>query len=184
MLKRIISFLLAVTFWLSCLPVVSVPATAEDTAFTEETPVEEIPEKEEPVETEPVVSEPAEQEPVPEPTEQTIVGIAVQTLPKKTKYIQNQEMLDLKGGSIAVNFSDGSQKILDMSVADKVNGFDNTVLGGQTIEVAYLGFYTYFDIVVIEETDPIRLQFNGWAVKNSYLKGEPLDLTGGELTII
>lgn len=91
MLKRMISFVLALVLCLSCLPAVPLQVMAEDTAETV------VVSEEEP--------EPAETEVVPEPTvpvtpTRKVVGIEVCELPDKCEYIQNKESLDPTGGTL------------------------------------------------------------------------------------
>ena len=70
--------------------------------------------------------------------EKTITAISIKTKPAKTEYIQNKEQLDLTGGSIELTYSDGSKTEISMNSSDViVSGFNNKVLGKNTITLTY-----------------------------------------------
>ena len=84
--------------------------------------------------------------------EKTITAISIKTKPAKTEYIQNKEQLDLTGGSIEVTYSDGSKTEISMNSSDViVSGFNNKVLGKNTITVTYKEKTAQFDIEIKEE---------------------------------
>ena len=90
-----------------------------------------------------------EQKPI---VEKTITAISIKTKPAKTEYIQNKEQLDLTGGSIEVTYSDGSKTEISMNSSDViVSGFNNKVLGKNTITVTYKEKTAQFDIEIKEE---------------------------------
>lgn len=78
----------------------------------------------------------------------TVTGIEVTTLPVKTQYAENEE-LDVTGGIIAVSCSDGTVQSVDL-MAEMVTGFNNTVVGPQTLTVTYEGFEAFFDVTVTQ----------------------------------
>ena len=90
-----------------------------------------------------------EQKPI---VEKTITAISIKTKPAKTEYIQNKEQLDLTGGSIEVTYSDGSKTEISMLSNDvTISGFDNKVLGKNTITITYKEKTAQFDIEIKEE---------------------------------
>ena len=84
--------------------------------------------------------------------EKTITAISIKTKPAKTEYIQNKEQLDLTGGSIEVTYSDGSKTEISMLSNDvTISGFDNKVLGKNTITITYKEKTAQFNIEIKEE---------------------------------
>ena len=75
-------------------------------------------------------------------------GIAVTTLPTKLEYVEGEEEFDPAGGIITVSYDDGSSEEVALS-ADMVGGFDNSVVGAQTLTVSYGGFTATFDIEIV-----------------------------------
>ena len=117
-------------------------------------------------------------EPVAEAAVETDIEII--SLPAKTSYAEGSEMLDLAGGRIAINYSDGGRKELRMGV-DMISGFDIDVPGEQTLTVTYAGKTAQFDVEVVAK------QMTGIAVtvlpaKLEYVAGEEFDAAGIEVT--
>ena len=87
--------------------------------------------------------------------EKTIVDISIETLPIKTKYIQNKEKLDLTGGKIKVQYNDGTlESILMNSEEVKVTGFDNSKVGKIKLDIEYLGKRTQMELEIVSKTVP------------------------------
>ena len=83
--------------------------------------------------------------------EKTVIGISVSKIPDKTMYIQNEEDLDLAGGKLKVTYNDNSTEELSLeSELITVNGFDNTKVGTNTLEITYMEFTITLEIVIIE----------------------------------
>lgn len=83
--------------------------------------------------------------------EKNVVGISIIKLPTKTQYIQNEEELDLTGGLLKVTYNDNSTEELNLnSELITVNGFDNTEVGTNTVEITYMEFTITLDVVIIE----------------------------------
>ena len=83
--------------------------------------------------------------------EKSVVGISITKLPSKTQYIQNEEDLDLTGGLLKVTYNDNSTEELNLnSELITVEGFDNTNIGTNTIEITYMEFTITLDVVIIE----------------------------------
>ena len=76
-----------------------------------------------------------------------ITGIEV-TAPEKVEYVEGREELDLSGGKVTVTYDNGSSEEVDLT-AEMVDGFDNTVVGSQTLTVTYNGFTDTFDVTII-----------------------------------
>ncbi|MBO4583884.1 MAG: tyrosine-protein phosphatase [Clostridia bacterium] len=117
-------------------------------------------------------------EPVPAAAVET--GIEIISAPEKTSYIEGKDLLDLAGGRIAVNYSDGARKELRMGV-DMISGFDVSVPGTQTLTVTYAGQTAQFNV------DIVAKQMTGIAVtvlptKLEYVAGEEFDSAGMEVT--
>ena len=206
-MKRFLSFCLAVVMIFSCLPVFSVQATAEDPVLPAQTQPIEVPDPttetvpEEPLPEETIPGETSPEEAVPEevPAETAVptdppettepVGgstpaqvISVEwTAPHKCEYIQNRESLDTTGCTLTLIYDDGSQKVYNIS-PKHVTGFDNTILGTQTLVATCQGYELYFDVVV-KMLEPQSMFFREWEVKRAYFLGEDLDLTGGTLQV-
>ena len=82
-----------------------------------------------------------------------ITGIEVSVLPAKLSYVEGKEDLDLTGGRIALTYDNGSAKEIDLT-EDMVSGFDNSVVGPQTLTVAYGGFTVTFEIEIVSRIVP------------------------------
>ena len=112
--------------------------------------------------------------------ETVLTSIQVKTLPTKTKYFVG-ESLDLKGGIILANYSDGSTKTYSMSNSDiKVTGFDSTQPGTKTLTIKYSEKTATFDVQV-ELVSLSTISIEQYPDKMSYLLEEELNLSGGIL---
>ena len=164
MMKRIISFLLALVICLTCLPDVRLQARANDDEIPAATEAPETPTA------------------VPTETSAPQVVSADWTPPYKNEYIVNREKLDTTGCTLTLTYDDGTQEVFDIT-PDMVTGFDNTVPGYQTLIAGCQGYQLYFDVVIIDEPKPQHIYFNGWQIKNAYPQGAPLDLTDGVVEV-
>ena len=76
----------------------------------------------------------------------TITKITMDQLPDKTQYVLGDE-LDLTGGTVALQFSDGAIQEVALTAEDLlVTGFNPSTVGTQTLTVTYGGFTTSFEI--------------------------------------
>ncbi len=76
----------------------------------------------------------------------TITKITMDQLPDKTQYVLGDE-LDLTGGTVALQFSDGAIQEVALTAEDLlVTGFDPSTVGTQTLTVTYGDFTTSFEI--------------------------------------
>ncbi len=78
-----------------------------------------------------------------------ITGIAVENKPAKLEYQLNKDGLDLTGATLLVNYEKDVTRVVDIT-PDMVTGFDNTVLGTNTLTVSYAGFTTTFDVNIVD----------------------------------
>ncbi|MCR4780444.1 MAG: bacterial Ig-like domain-containing protein [Ruminiclostridium sp.] len=110
--------------------------------------------------------------------EPEVTGIKV-TPPAKTTYFVGEE-LDLTGGKITVSYDYGSPVEAELKAA-KIEGYDKTKAGTQTLTVTYLGFTDKFDVTV-KKPAAVTLTLTA-PKKTTYYVGEELDLTGGKITV-
>ena len=200
-MKRIFALILTLVLFVSYLPVTAIHVHAEETEteITQESiPEEKITPEEESVseenKQEPQILPPVESENEPVlsleeggETENTLESIAVTAVPTKTSYVQNEETLDVTGGVITLTYSDATTKTVDMT-AEMVTGFDNAVLGEQTLTVTYEEKTATFTVTVVEPA-PALVTLESIAVtaaptKTSYVQNEDeLDVSGGVITL-
>ena len=84
--------------------------------------------------------------------EKSITGISINRTPSKIQYKQNSEELNLSGGSIKVDYNDGSSEIIDLTSEQiEITGFNNEIVGRNTITITYLSYTTTFDVEIVEE---------------------------------
>ena len=103
--------------------------------------------------------------------EKVIQEIKIDKLPSKTKYVQNNENIDLNGGTIKVIYNDGSQEIIELnSDMVKVSGFSNKNIGKNTITVEYQNKTTSFDVTIVEEEKPVNSNFEKAELKINEVK--------------
>ncbi len=118
-----------------------------------------------------------------------IIGKSVQSIevlkePTQLQYIQNYEELNLDGGKISVKYNDETLQEVDMSNSQiEVSGFNNLVLGTQTIIVHYGEKTTKFNVEIIKKSilsieileKPTQLQY----IQNY----DNLNLDGGKILV-
>ena len=109
-----------------------------------------------------------------------VTEIAVTTLPTKTEYLEGKDGFVADGGVITVYYSDGSSEEIDLT-AEMVSGFDNSVVGEQTLTVEYEGFTATFDVEIIAKT-LVRIEITALPAKVEYEAGEEFDPDGLEVT--
>jgi len=113
-------------------------------------------------------------------TEKSLRGIEVTTLPTKTKYIRNEEELDLSGAVLTLFYDNDSTEDIPLT-KDLVSEIDHSAAGQQPIAVFYKGgFYTTFQIVLVDRTS---ITVSTPPSQSTYLEGETPDLSGGKLTV-
>jgi len=103
-------------------------------------------------------------------------------LPQKVQYIENEEELDLTGGVLTVNYEGGATQDIDLATLN-AEGFDNTVLGKQTLTVKYGEFFAEFEVEVISRPIFLMAVLNS-PIKTEYVSGESLNLAGGKIAVV
>ena len=75
-------------------------------------------------------------------------------LPNKTNYVKDHDNLDLTGGKISLNYSDGTSELINMTDSNVIaSNFDNSKLGANTITLNYFGLTTTFNVNIVEDTN-------------------------------
>lgn len=93
--------------------------------------------------------------------EKAVTKIEISKMPNKTKYIQNNEGLDISDAKIKVTYNDGTTEEISLdSDSVKVTGFNNKVLGENTITVEYESKTTTFNVEIIEDVKPENSEFS------------------------
>ncbi len=103
---------------------------------------------------------------------------AIITPPAKTNYYEFEE-LDLTGLTLAVTYSDGTERIVTFGYT--VSGYDPSVIGKQTVVVDYHGISQNFDVTVAEK------EILSVSVKSlsplKVIKGEDIDMSTAVITV-
>ncbi len=108
--------------------------------------------------------------------------IEVTTLPHKRAYLEGKDLLDVDGGIITVYYNNDTEREITLSAA-MVSGFDNTVVGPQTLTVTYGELTTEYEVEIIGKT----IQLVGVTTlphKTAYLEQkDSFDPAGGKMTV-
>ena len=97
--------------------------------------------------------------------EDPVVEITLKKLPTKASYVVNKEALDVAGGVVLSHYESGETEELELTAA-MVSGFDNTILGKQTLTVTVGGLTTTFEVEVVERAVTSVTVENGKLVKH------------------
>lgn len=92
-------------------------------------------------------------------------GLTLESGPEKVKYLVNKEILDVTGIVIRINRNGHKTNEILHVTNDMLSGFDNTVLGEQTVVVTYDGYEVAFVIEIVAENTS---DFNGGIGTESY----------------
>lgn len=112
----------------------------------------------------------------------SVASIEVYKLPDKLTYLEAKDTLDVTGGKVKLNYNNGTSDIIDMT-ADMVSGFNNTLVGPQTLTVSYEGKTATFEIV-IEAKSISSITMSSLPNKLSYIENyEELDISGGKVKL-
>lgn len=113
--------------------------------------------------------------------EKEVDTISVKNNPTKTNY-EHGETIDLTGGVITVNYTDGTSEDIDMTDSKVGITTGNTAdVNTNYVGISYNGKQTSFNITV---TDPVdTLIVNKPMTKTEYSHGETLDFSGLELKV-
>ena len=110
--------------------------------------------------------------------------IRVSQPPTKLKYILNQETLNLIGGTIEIIYKDRKEIISLTDENIKVENFNNTSVGKNTITITYKNYKTTMDVEIISK-EIRELQINELPkYKNKVTKKEELELITGSIKAI
>ena len=114
-----------------------------------------------------------------------IKKVEIGELPHKVKYIQNKENIDLEGLVLGVTLNNEVKSQITSLSDVTVSGFDNSVLGVQTVTLTYRGVSIPLEIEIVKETiiNPgtggvglktllliIVLGISGWFISNKFRK--------------
>lgn len=112
-----------------------------------------------------------------------VVRISIQTLPKKLRYLQGTQKLDLTGAELLVEYSPTGTDVISIT-QDMLSGYDPILVGEQTIFVQYKGYTTAFTVEVVNN-NLNSISMKQLPTKRQYLMGkEDLDLTGAKLSTV
>ena len=106
--------------------------------------------------------------------------IEIKKTPNKMSYTEGQDLLDLEGGLITITYDDGTVVDLDMtSDSLNVNGFNNSKVGNNLIEVEYKGKKANFYVDIVGKTlELIGISVITESNKKSYLSGDIFNKSG------
>ena len=107
-------------------------------------------------------------------------SIEVTTLPRKLTFLEGKTKLNVIGGMITVHYNIGVTESIWMDKS-MVSGFDNTVVGPQTLTVTYGGATTTYDIEIITKS-LTGITLTSPPTKLEYEEGEEFDPTGMVIT--
>lgn len=106
--------------------------------------------------------------------------IEILSLPTNTSFFEETGALDVTGGKLKLYYANGKTDVVDMSSA-VVTGFDNSVIGAQTLTVYYDGKTATYDINIIEKS-LTSISLTKSPSKNVYFENEDFVAAPGVLT--
>ena len=106
-------------------------------------------------------------------------SIELGELPAKMLYFRDEAAFDPTGGTIRLVYDNGSFDTITLT-AEMVTGFRPGVIGEQVLTVTYAGMTCELSVTVY---DIQSLKVSTPPDKTDYVLGQPLNLTGGELTV-
>ncbi|MBQ9383133.1 MAG: bacterial Ig-like domain-containing protein [Ruminiclostridium sp.] len=110
----------------------------------------------------------------------TVTSIKISYYPK-TDYTVG-EALDVSGGILTVTYSDGTKETVALAES-MISGFTTEAAGTYTVTVTYGGCTTTYFITVTGSADEVvSIEIDTYP-KTEYRVGEPLDLTGGVISV-
>ena len=111
-----------------------------------------------------------------------LVSIKMETLPHKTSYLEEKEVLDVTGGQIRLYYNNGTEEVIPLTT-EMVTGFDNGHVGKKKLTVTYEGLKTSFEIWITQKSI-LSISMKTLPEKREYLQNqEELDVTGGQLFV-
>ena len=112
----------------------------------------------------------------------TVKVVSIYQTPAVLEYDLFQDSLDVTDGILEFLYSDGTKGKIEMTT-DMVSGFDNTVLGTQTLTVTYHGAVTSYAVEVVIG-NPEELAITTLPKTLSYLTGDKISLSGIALELV
>ena len=114
----------------------------------------------------------------------TLTKIEVTKMPTKTNYIQNYENINLEGGQLTATYDDNSTETINLTNGNvSVTGFNNSVVGTNTVTVNYGGKSTTMNLT-IEAKKLSKIQVTTPPNKTAYIEGENFDKNGMKVTAV
>ncbi|MBR4267194.1 MAG: glycoside hydrolase family 9 protein [Bacteroidales bacterium] len=107
-------------------------------------------------------------------------GISLGTAPK-TDYVKG-ESLDITGGTIHLNYNDGTFKEIEMT-SSMISGFSSSEPGIVDATINYKGYSTPISFMILKMAIT-KLELYLVPTKKQYYQGESLDITGGQLYVV
>ncbi len=107
-------------------------------------------------------------------------SIEVTTLPRRLSFLEGKGRLLVVGGKITVRYNVGVTEEIWMEKS-MVSGFDNTIVGPQTLTVEYMGATTTYDIEITPKSIK-SIEITSLPAKLEYVEGEEFDPAGLEVT--
>ena len=100
-----------------------------------------------------------------------IKTMTLKQAPTKTQYVQMQDALNIAGGLLEVEYEDGMVMEVPLSQVE-VSGFDNSILGVQTLTASVGTFSVTFDVEIVKATVTFQ-NFDGSVISaEQYAYGE------------
>lgn len=109
-------------------------------------------------------------------TQAKIESLRIRDLPKKKEYISGIDSLDVSGGMLEKQLSNGHIELVPLT-EDMVSGFNPQVVGTQTLTAHYAGFNCNFQVEVLPRHCE-RLELKALPMKRVYTEGTPFELCG------
>lgn len=81
-------------------------------------------------------------------TVKELYKIEITQLPESLTFLEGKDVFSVTGGKITLYYDDGTSQMMDM-IPSMVTGFDNTLVGAQTLTVTYNGKTDTYNIEII-----------------------------------
>ena len=118
----------------------------------------------------------------PNAYKKTLTKISIAALPTKTNYLEGKETLDLTGALLRLTYDNDTFEKISIT-EDMVSGFDNTVIGTNSLKIKYGGFETSMNVTIIKRSLS-SIEIMTTPTKTEYLEGkDSFDPTDGVLKL-
>ncbi|MBE6805870.1 MAG: hypothetical protein E7526_05070 [Ruminococcaceae bacterium] len=113
----------------------------------------------------------------------TLISIVLIPQNLKTEYSEKRDELDVSGGTmLALTYNNDTIETIELT-KDMVSGFDNSVVGKQTLTVSYGGKTTTYEIEIIAR-NLTGIKITKTPNKTEYLEvKDQLNVVGGQITL-